>query len=101
MLNWIGNLARKEPIRCLQLANAVIILAIVFGAKLTAEQQAAVIGVVTIVLGVGGGEAARMAVTPNASLTGGQAAEARRLSDAKQAVADAAIKAADDPKTGL
>ena len=98
MLTRLITFVKKEPVRTEKALIAIVTLAVTFGwLKLTTEQNAAILGVLTLVLG--SGEAVRSAVTPNASLPTEAKAQLAQVQEAKDAVADAAVKAAEDPHT--
>ncbi len=54
---------KNEPVRAMAILNALIVLAVSFGAHLTTQQISAIVAVATVILGVGG-EIVRAQVTP-------------------------------------
>lgn len=76
---------RREPVMSMAVLQATIVLAVSFGAKLSAQQIAAVTGFASAVLGISGG-IVRGAVQPISKMEPQQAAqviEQQQAEDAK------------------
>lgn len=65
MIAQFAAFCKAEPVRAMAILNALIVLGVAFGVKLTLPQIAAILGFATVVLGVGG-EIVRAQVSPNA-----------------------------------
>jgi uncharacterized membrane protein len=78
---------KREPVMCMAVLNAVIVLGAAFGAKLTTEQVAAISGLAAVILGVGGG-IVRGAVSPIATMPAAAKASIDKQEKAEEAKAD-------------
>ncbi len=61
-MNGAGTIFGREPAMVLALVQALVVLAVTFGLRLTPEQAGAILGVTAIVLGL----VTRSRVTPSA-----------------------------------
>lgn len=75
---------KEEPVRAMAILNALIVVAVAFGAKFTTEQIVAVSGVAAAILGVGS-QITRSQVTPIAKLSDRAATEVRQQEKADEA----------------
>jgi len=85
------SFCRNEPVRAMSILNALIVLAVAFGAHLTTPQISAIIAFAAVILGIGG-EIVRAQVTPT------PIAEAALTLPPGSSMADAKAKVAAEQK---
>lgn len=66
-MGWLINFCKTNPVRAMAIVNALIVLAVAFKLHLSTDQIAAVTGLASVILGLGG-ELVRSQVTPIATL---------------------------------
>ena len=66
-MNWLITFCKTNPVRAMAIIQALIVFAVAFGAHLTPQQIAAIVGLAAVILGLGG-EVVRANVTPMATL---------------------------------
>ncbi len=79
-----AKFCKEEPVRAMAILNALIVAAVAFGAKLSTEQIAAIVGLGSVILGVGS-QIVRAQVKPLATMTEVAAISTMRQEKAEEA----------------
>jgi len=83
-MKWFATFVRNEPVRAMAILNALIVTAVAFGAQLSKEQISAIVGLGSVILGVGS-QIVRSQVAPIAKLSDQAATEVRQQERAEDA----------------